>query len=62
MLNRPLVGPDRVGGERDAEAARIRTWEQQVLSARGVQAGRNSLRIRHISGMEVRKKRPRGFK
>jgi hypothetical protein len=43
------------------------TWEKQVLSARaGVQAGRKALRIRHINGMEVRKKvrrkRPRGFK
>jgi hypothetical protein len=28
----------------------------------GVQAGRKALRIRHINGMEVRKKRPRGFK
>jgi hypothetical protein len=36
--------------------------EKQVLSARGVQAGRKALRIRHMNGMEVRKKRPRGFK
>jgi hypothetical protein len=28
----------------------------------GVQEGRKALRIRHINGMEVRKKRPRGFK
>jgi hypothetical protein len=28
----------------------------------GVLAGRKELRIRHINGMEVRKKRPRGFK
>jgi hypothetical protein len=28
----------------------------------GVQAHRKALRIRHINGMEVRKKRPRGFK
>jgi hypothetical protein len=40
----------------------ISAWEKQVLSARGVQAGRNAIRIRHIHGMEVRKKRPRGFK
>ena len=46
----------------------IVTWEKQVqLSARGVQAGRKALRIRHMNGMEVRKKvrnkkRPRGFK
>jgi hypothetical protein len=30
--------------------------------SQGVQAGRQALRIRHINGMEVRKKRPRGFK
>jgi hypothetical protein len=28
----------------------------------GVQAGRKALRIHHLNGMEVRKKRPRGFK
>jgi hypothetical protein len=30
--------------------------------SQGVQAGRKALRIRHINGMEVRKKGPRGFK
>ena len=30
--------------------------------SQGVQARRKTLRIRHINGMEVRKKRPRGFK
>jgi hypothetical protein len=30
--------------------------------SRGVQARRKTLRIRHTNGMEVRKKRPRGFK
>ena len=30
--------------------------------SRGVQAGRKALRIRHVNGMEVRKKRPRAFK
>jgi hypothetical protein len=30
--------------------------------SQGVQAGRKALRIRHINGMEVRKKRPRVFK
>ena len=30
--------------------------------SQGVQAGRKALRIRHINRMEVRKKRPRGFK
>jgi hypothetical protein len=47
------------------------TWEKQVLSARaephcvwgGVQElGRQALRILHIHGMEVHRKRPRGFK
>jgi hypothetical protein len=35
--------------------------EQGPLS-QGVQAGRQARRIRHIHGVEVRKKRPRGFK
>jgi hypothetical protein len=30
--------------------------------SQGVQAGRKALRIRHINGMEVRKKRPGEFK
>jgi hypothetical protein len=30
--------------------------------SQGVQAGRKALRIRHLNGVEVRKKRPRGFK
>ena len=30
--------------------------------SQGVQARRKVLRIRHINGMEVPKKRPRGFK
>jgi hypothetical protein len=30
--------------------------------SQGVHAGRKALIIRHINGMEVRKKRPRGFK
>jgi hypothetical protein len=42
---------------------RARTWEKQVLSARGFKrAGRKAIRIRYINGMEVRKKRPRGFR
>jgi hypothetical protein len=37
-------------------------WEKQVLSARRFKrVGRHS-EICHINGMEVRKKRPRGFK
>jgi hypothetical protein len=39
------------------------TWEKQILSAkRMVLVGRKALRIRNTNGMEVRKKRPRGFK
>jgi hypothetical protein len=30
--------------------------------SQGVRAGRKALRTRHMNGMEVRKKRPRGFK
>jgi hypothetical protein len=30
--------------------------------SQGVQVRRKALRIRYINGMEVRKKRPRGFK
>ena len=30
--------------------------------SQGVQAGRKALRTRDMNGMEVRKKRPRGFK
>ena len=40
----------------------VTTWEEQVLSARGVQARRKPLKTRHMNGMEVRKKRPRGLK
>jgi hypothetical protein len=29
--------------------------------SQGIHAGRKVLRIRHVNGMEVRKKRPRGF-
>jgi hypothetical protein len=47
---------------RDLRKPVASAWEKQVLSARGVQARRKVLRIRHIHGMEVRKKRPRGFK
>jgi hypothetical protein len=40
--------------------ATLTTCEKQVLSA--IHAGRKAHRIRHVSGMEVRKQRPRGFK
>jgi hypothetical protein len=33
-----------------------------ALSARGVQAGRQTLKTRHVNGVEMRRKRPRGFK
>ena len=40
-----------------------RVWKKQVLSARGFKrVGRKAIRIRHINGMEVREKMPRGFK
>ena len=52
---RPATAVENVCGS-------ISTWEKQAFSARGVQARRKALRIRHINGMEVRKKRPRGFK
>jgi hypothetical protein len=36
--------------------------ETGPLSHEGVQACGKALRTRHMNGMEVRKKRPRGFK
>ena len=48
-------------GGSNAAAEGVHTWEKQAFSVRGVQTGRNALRNRHINGMEVRKKRPRGF-
>ena len=42
-------------------AGKPRLGETGPLS-QGVQARRKALRIRHINGMEVRKKRPRGVK
>ena len=51
------VAPRRVQGPRDVP----HLGETGPLS-QGVQARRKALRIRHINGMEVRKKRPRGFK
>jgi hypothetical protein len=35
-------------------AANAAAWEKHVLSARGVQAGREALIIHHINAMEVR--------
>jgi hypothetical protein len=45
----------------EQEADAVHLGEAGPLS-QGVQAGRQALRIRYINGMEVRKKRPRGFK
>jgi hypothetical protein len=50
----------RPGQRRPAEHG-LALGETGPLS-QGVQAGRKALRIRYINGMEVRKKRPRGFK
>ena len=47
---------------RDDQRGRAGAWEKQVLSARGFKTGRKALRIRHINGMKVREKRPKGFK
>jgi hypothetical protein len=38
-----------------------RKGETAPLS-QGVQVGRKAIRIRYINGVEVRKKRPRGFR
>jgi hypothetical protein len=45
----------------EAAAASMNLGETGPLS-HGVQARRKALRIRYINSMEVRKKRPRGFK
>ena len=46
---------------REELRAEGQAWQKEVLSARRmVQAGGKALRIRHINGMEIRKKRPRG--
>jgi hypothetical protein len=59
-----------MAGETKREDERVEV-EVQLLGVRlgetgplrqGVQAGRKALRIRYINGMEVRKKRSRGFK
>ena len=56
-LHRPGPQPGlRLGGRRDGDLGETGPLSQ------GVQARRKALRIRQINGMEVRKKRPRGFK
>ena len=47
------------GGDRAADPEHLRATS---LLSQGVQVRRKALRICHINGMEVRKKRPRGFK
>jgi hypothetical protein len=49
----------QLSGERGSKPSRL--GEAGPLS-QGVQARRKALIIRHINGMEVRKKRPQGFK
>jgi hypothetical protein len=49
-------------GARDLAAEAARDLGETGPLSQGVQAGRKALRIRHINGMEVRKKMPRGFK
>jgi hypothetical protein len=56
-----LLGPGLF--ERSARAAGLLAWEKQVLSARGFKrVGRHSECAINIDGVEVREKRPRGFK
>jgi hypothetical protein len=41
----------------------MKKWKGEARPlSQGVQAGRKAIRIRHINGMKVRKKRARGFK
>jgi hypothetical protein len=49
-------------GSRDRTEARLQHLGETGPLNQGVQARRKALRIRHINGMEVCKKRPRGFK
>ena len=68
MISIQLFDPDHLGARRRPEVGRVREdgrvvdlGETGPLS-QGVQARRKALRIRHMNGMEARKKRPRGFK
>ena len=45
-----------------ATAAMISRLGEIGSLSQAIQAGRKALRIRHIKGMELRKKRPREFK
>ena len=39
------------------------TWEKEIGPlSQGVQEGRQALRMLHVRGVEVRRKRPRGFR
>jgi hypothetical protein len=55
------VGQPHVPGRQRAPDHRPDLGETGPLS-QGVQARKKALRTRHINGIKVRKKRPRGFK
>ena len=55
------VGQPHVPGRQGAPDHRPDLGETGPLS-QGVQARKKALRTRHINGIKVRKKRPRGFK
>jgi hypothetical protein len=50
------------GGSAAAQRDNAAGLKETGPLSQGVQAGGKTLRIRYINGMEVRKKRPRGFK
>jgi hypothetical protein len=58
---RTCVGQPHVPGSQRAPDHRPDLGETGPLS-QGVQARKKALRTRHINGIKVRKKRPRGFK
>ena len=57
----PAGGQRAPAGDRLEADHAVHLGETGPLS-QGIQARRTAIRIRHINGMEVRKKRPRGFK
>jgi hypothetical protein len=63
-LNHIIISSNPTQSSAKSTAATV-TWGKQALSARGAQAGRKALRIRHTNGLgarkKARKKRPRGF-
>jgi hypothetical protein len=52
----------RVGDQLPEPLAAFAPGRSSCPLSQGVQAGREALRIRHINGTELRKKRRRGFK